>query len=76
MQITELRRHIRRRYTLTVEFEWDPAKAAANLEKHGVSFNEAATLFGDPLSITVHDPDHPTTRIDSSRWAHRLRVGR
>ena len=39
-------------------FTWDARKAAANLEKHGVSFEEASTAFGDPLSVTVHDPDH------------------
>ena len=39
-------------------FTWDPAKAAANLRKHGVSFEEAATAFGDPHSITIPDPDH------------------
>ena len=39
-------------------FEWDEAKAAANLTKHGVSFEEAATVFGDPLSLTIPDPAH------------------
>jgi len=39
-------------------FEWDRAKAAANLQKHGVSFEEAATIFGDPLSLTVTDALH------------------
>lgn len=41
-----------------MEFEWDPDKAAGNLAKHGVSFQEAATVFGDPLAITYFDPDH------------------
>lgn len=41
-----------------LRFTWDDRKAAANLRKHGVSFAEAATAFGDPLSITVRDPDH------------------
>jgi uncharacterized protein len=41
-----------------MEFEWDAAKAAANRRKHKVSFNEAATVFGDALSATVPDPDH------------------
>ena len=41
-----------------LKFEWDRRKAAANLKKHGVSFEEAATAFGDPLSLTIHDPDH------------------
>ena len=39
-------------------FAWDEEKAASNLEKHGVAFEEAATAFGDPLSLTVVDPDH------------------
>ena len=43
---------------MPLRFSWDPAKAAANLRKHDVSFPEAATAFGDPLSITVADPDH------------------
>ena len=39
-------------------FEWDPEKAKANLRKHGVSFVEAVTVFGDPLSMNMFDPDH------------------
>ncbi len=39
-------------------FQWDPEKARRNLRKHGVSFDEAATLFYDPLSATFDDPDH------------------
>ena len=41
-----------------MRFEWDPKKAAANLKKHRVTFQEAATVFGDPLAITFQDPDH------------------
>ena len=41
-----------------MRFEWDPKKAAANLNKHGVSFQEAATVFGDSLAISFQDPDH------------------
>ena len=41
-----------------MQFEWDPEKAAENERKHGVSFDEAATAFGDPLSLTIPDPDH------------------
>jgi uncharacterized protein len=41
-----------------VRFEWDPRKAAGNVKKHGISFQEAATVFGDPLAITFQDPDH------------------
>jgi uncharacterized protein len=40
-----------------VNFEWDPLKAARNARKHGVSFHEAATVFGDPLALTFQDPD-------------------
>ena len=39
-------------------FEWDSAKAAANVRKHGVPFEEATTVFGDPLSLLRSDPDH------------------
>ena len=41
-----------------MQFEWDTAKAAENLAKHGVSFEEAATVFRDTLSATGADPDH------------------
>ena len=41
-----------------MEFEWDPEKADANLRDHGVAFTEAQTVFGDPLEITIPDPDH------------------
>ena len=41
-----------------MEFKWDPKKAEKNLRKHKVSFKEAATVFSDPLSATVPDPDH------------------
>ena len=40
------------------EFEWDPDKAARNLAKHGVSFPEATTVFGDPLAATLPDRPH------------------
>lgn len=39
-------------------FEWDERKAASNVQKHGVAFDEAATAFGDPLSLTIPDPLH------------------
>lgn len=41
-----------------MKFEWDPQKADSNQKKHGVSFQEAASVFGDVLSITYPDPDH------------------
>lgn len=41
-----------------VDFDWDVRKAEANVRKHGISFDEAATVFGDPLALTFADPDH------------------
>lgn len=48
-----------------MQFEWDLKKTANNLRKHGISFKEAATVFGDPLSMTFEDPDHS---IDEQRF--------
>ena len=48
-----------------MNFEWDPAKAKRNRRKHRVSFEEAASVFGDPLAITYPDPDH-------SLWEQRF----
>ena len=50
----------------TYAFEWDPAKAAENLSKHGVAFEIAATVFRDPLMLTVYDRDHSE---QDERWA-------
>ena len=41
-----------------MEFEWDPKKAKYNLKKHGVSFEEASSVFADPLAVVYEDPDH------------------
>ncbi len=41
-----------------MDFEWDQNKARKNQKKHGVSFSEASTIFGDPLELTISDPDH------------------
>lgn len=41
-----------------MQFEWDLKKADRNKRKHGVTFQEATTFFGDPLAITFADPDH------------------
>jgi len=41
-----------------VKFIWDARKATSNLRKHRISFDEAATTFGDPFAITIADPDH------------------
>ena len=48
-----------------MEFESDPVKAAVNLKKHKVSFEEAASVFGDPMAYTFADPDHS---IGEERW--------
>ena len=41
-----------------MRFDWDPDKARRNLAKHGVSFEEAATVFDDPLYVDFFDPEH------------------
>jgi uncharacterized DUF497 family protein len=41
-----------------MQFEWDPEKARRNYKKQGVAFDEAVTVFYDPLSATFNDPDH------------------
>ena len=46
-------------------FEWDPAKARANVRKHHVSFEEASSIFGDALAYTFADPDHS---VLEERW--------
>jgi uncharacterized protein len=46
-------------------FEWDPTKARDNLDKHGVAFDEAATVFKDSKAISIFDPDHSETE---DRW--------
>ena len=51
--------------SVNYNFEWDPKKAHSNQEKHGVSFEEAATVFLDPMAMTIYDPDHSETE---DRW--------
>lgn len=41
-----------------LSFEWDTKKAESNEQKHGITFDEASTIFADPLSMTIHDPLH------------------
>jgi uncharacterized protein len=41
-----------------MQFDWDSEKASANLAKHGVAFDEARTVFDDPLYVDFYDPDH------------------
>ena len=48
-----------------MDFQWDPGKAKSNLRKHGVSFDEAASVFFDSLAVSGNDPDHS---IDESRY--------
>jgi len=43
---------------MPLTFEWDLRKARSNIAKHGVAFEEASTVFGDPLSLTILDPEH------------------
>ncbi len=46
-------------------FEWDETKARSNEVKHGVRFEEAKTIFNDPFSLTISDPDHSA---EQERW--------
>ena len=41
-----------------MDFEWDPEKEQSNQRKHDVSFLEASMVFGDPMELTIYDPDH------------------
>jgi uncharacterized DUF497 family protein len=43
---------------VALTFEWDSRKARSNLAKHDFGFDEASTIFGDPLSLTISDPEH------------------
>jgi len=59
-----------------VQFEWDPKKAALNLTNHGVSFDEASTVFRDPLATTVTDLDRSVSegRLLTTGLSSRRRV--
>jgi hypothetical protein len=59
-----------------MNFEWDPNKAESNLRKHSISFQEAATVFGDDLGITVYDPDHSRDedRFITIGWSDQRRL--
>ena len=61
---------------MALEFEWDPVKAELNLKEHGVSFDEATTIFRDTLSITISDPDHSDyeDRFIDIGVSHRMRL--
>jgi uncharacterized DUF497 family protein len=55
---------------ITFNFDWDPVKAQMNRSKHGVRFEQAATIFRDPLMVTVFDEEHS---LDEERW---ITIGR
>ena len=64
---------------MDLRFDWNEEKALANLKKHGVSFSEATTVFGDPLSVTITAPDHSegeerSIMVGMSRWSRLLVV--
>jgi uncharacterized DUF497 family protein len=48
---------------MSLSFEWDPRKAAANLAKHGISFDEAQSVFADPLGRIAPDPRHSADEL-------------
>ena len=50
------------------EFEWDPVKASANINKHGLDFEQAATVFLDPLAVTIPDEGHSEKEVRWLRW--------
>ena len=56
-----------------MNFTWDPRKAASNKKKHGVSFEEAATVFGDPLALAIEDVVEPERTLLLG-MSERLRV--
>jgi uncharacterized DUF497 family protein len=58
------------RYNPRVIYEWDEAKARANLQKHGVSFTEATTIFLDPLATTYGDPAHSRGEMRLLTFGH------
>jgi uncharacterized protein len=61
---------------MALEFEWDLAKAELNLKEHGISFDEATTVFRDTLSITISDPDHSDyeDRFIDIGMSHRMQL--
>ena len=54
-------------------FEWSDRKARINLRKHGVAFTEACTVFGDPLALTIADPDHSSEEERSVTLGYSVR---
>jgi len=58
---------------MDLSFEWDPRKAASNVRKHGVSFQEAVQVFGDPLARIFDDPDHSSGELRELVVGHAAR---
>ena len=56
-------------------YEWDPRKAKANLRKHRVSFEDAATVFLDPFAVTYPDPDHSEEEFREITVGHSAKLG-
>jgi uncharacterized DUF497 family protein len=56
-----------------VVYEWNSAKAAANRKKHGISFEDAVTVFLDPLALTFPDPDHSADERQEITIGHTIR---
>lgn len=50
---------------INYDFEWDPVKSKSNLQKHGITFEEAATVMHDPRAMNMYDPDHSESE---DRW--------
>ncbi len=48
---------------MSLQFEWDSRKAGSNLKKHGISFEEASTVFADPESLTIRNPYHSSQEV-------------
>ena len=58
---------------MSVCFEWDSTKASANVRKHGVSFDEASTVFDDPLAVIFSDEDHSVEEAREIMIGHSIR---
>ena len=57
---------------MPLRFEWDSKKAASNVTKHGVTFDEATTVFGDPLAVIFDDEDHSQDELREILIGHSV----
>ena len=55
-----------------MSFEWDHNKATINLDKHGIDFADAATVFDDSNAVTIDDSDHNEERFSQLEWTHMV----